>query len=239
MTRSSFRFSILALVLAAACARTDAAASAAAGAASASGNVGAPAVGSPAAGADDSISARADSGRIAGAPTARIWVLEASDFQCPFCKQWHDTKYRELVDDYVKTGKIHFAFINLPLSMHQYSVPAAEAAMCVSAQNKFWAMHDSLFATQEQWESLPDPMPKFTALAASVGADTTTWRQCMTKHLTLPLINADRDRIHAVGVMGTPTFFVGGKQVPGGAVANLHGAIEAALKDTAPAKPAQ
>jgi protein-disulfide isomerase len=237
MTRSLLLRSLVALAVVVGCARTDTAASAASSA-TANGTVGAPTPGAPGTTANDSISTLADHGRIAGDSSAKIWVLEASDFQCPFCKQWHDASYRGIVDDYVKTGKVRFAFVNLPLSMHQYAMPAAEAAMCTSVQNKFWPMHDSLFATQTQWEALPDPMPKFVALAASVGADTTQWRQCMTKHLTVPLIDADKDRVRSVGVVSTPSFFVAGQQVEGGAIANVRGAIEAALKANSAAKPA-
>src|SRR5512141_1602286 len=79
--------------------------------------------------------AAADRGRIAGDSSAKTWLIIASDFQCPFCKQWHSETYRQFLDEYVRSGKIRVAYINFPLGQHQNAVPTAQAAMCASAQN--------------------------------------------------------------------------------------------------------
>src|SRR5437764_6479725 len=113
----------------------------------------------------DSNITRADLARIQGSPTAPLWVIEVSDFQCPYCKQWHDQTYPTLLDQYVKTGKVRLAYVNFPLTMHIHAMPAAEAAMCAAAQDKFWPMHDALFATQTRWESLDTPGVVFDSLA--------------------------------------------------------------------------
>src|SRR6476661_5607632 len=57
----------------------------------------------------DSDDVKADLGRIQGSPTAPVWVIEVSDFQCPFCRQWHEETYAKLRDQFVKTGKIRLA----------------------------------------------------------------------------------------------------------------------------------
>jgi protein-disulfide isomerase len=163
----------------------------------------------------DSISERADHGRIMGNGKAGLWIVEASDFQCPYCKMWHDSTYGPLVRDYVKTGKAQLAYLNFPLSQHQNALPAAEAAMCASAQNKFWPMHDSLFSSQERWESLPNGMPVFDSTAARIGVSMPEWRDCVAKHLTRPLIEADYERSRSAGVKSTPTFFVGDQLLAG------------------------
>ncbi len=163
----------------------------------------------------DSISARADAGRILGSPTAKVWLIEASDFQCPFCKQWHDESYATIIKDYVNTGKVRYAFLNDPLSMHQFSMQAAEAAMCASVQDKFWPMHQALFATQHQWEVLPNPAAYFDSLAVKAGVNADEWRTCVRTHATRPIIDADRYRLRASGVQSTPTFFVGSQRLEG------------------------
>jgi protein-disulfide isomerase len=183
---------------------------------------------SAAATAPDTISARADSGRVLGNATAPIWVIEASDFQCPYCKQWHDADFQKLVDKYVKTGKIRLAFLNMPLGMHQHALAAAEAAMCASVQGKFWPMHDALFASQNDWEALPDPSATFSSLAGKVGVNMNAWQRCVKDHLTLPMIQADRERVIAARVNSTPTFFVGNKILEGADVP-LAAAIDSAL----------
>jgi len=185
----------------------------------------------------DSTTDKADRGRITGAETAKIWVIMVSDFQCPFCKQWHDASFQKILTDYADKGKIRLAFINFPLNIHPNAVPAAEAAMCASVQNKFWPMHDVLFLKQQEWATQANPSAKLEGIAASIpGIDMTQWKTCMTKHSTLPLVEADHDRWRSVGVGSTPAFSVNGKLLtnpdgsPPGAGADVVGAIEAALK---------
>lgn len=179
----------------------------------------------------DSISDKADHGRIAGDTSAKVWVIMASDFQCPYCKAWHDGAFTSLMNDYVKTGKIRLAFLNMPLSIHPNAVPASEAAMCAAIQNKFWPMHEALFATQQSWENLKDTKAKFDSIAAAAGVEMNSYHSCLDKHLTLPLIQADHDRARNAGVNSTPTFFVGGKTLTG-SDANVRGAIDEALKSS-------
>src|SRR5215467_3186918 len=177
--------------------------------------------------AEDSVSKRADRGRILGDSAAALWVIMVSDFQCPYCKQWHDARFSQLMQNYVAKGRIRLGFVNYPLSQHQNAVPAAEAGMCASAQSKFLPMHEALFSTQPKRENLTKPVPMFDSLAAGIGVNMPAYRECMSKHLALPLIEADHDRWAAV-VKSTPTFFVGGRMLEG-ADADLPAAIDAAL----------
>jgi protein-disulfide isomerase len=187
--------------------------------------------------AADSISQRADRGRILGDTTARLWVIMASDFQCPYCKQWHDARFSQLMKNYVAKGRIRLGYVNFPLSQHQNAMPAAEAGMCAAAQNKFLAMHEALFATQAKWETQSNPTPMFDSLAAAAGVNMPAYRECVSKHLARPLIEADHDRWASAGVKSTPTFFVGGRILDGGADADVGAAIDAALGTSAAKKP--
>ncbi|MGH7710186.1 MAG: DsbA family protein, partial [Gemmatimonadaceae bacterium] len=90
--------------------------------------------------------AKADLARIQGNPAAKTWFVIISDFQCPYCKQWHDSSGEALRREYVATGKIRVAYVNYPLGQHRQAVPTAEAAMCAGPEDKFWAYHDALFA---------------------------------------------------------------------------------------------
>jgi protein-disulfide isomerase len=120
------------------------------------------------------------------------------------------------------------AYLNMPLSIHQFAVPAAEAAMCASVQDKFWPMHDSLFATQNIWEALQSPASFFDTLANHNHVEMGPWRTCMSQHLTQPLIEADYDRARQTGVKETPTFIVGATKLTS-ADADVAGALDAAL----------
>ena len=79
----------------------------------------------------------------------------------------------------------------------------------------FWPMHEGLFATQKHWENVPIPSAIFDSLAKSTGVNLQAWRTCVKDHLTLPLIQADRERVVAANVNSTPTFFVGDQVLPG------------------------
>ena len=218
MTRSPLVLLLgAALTLSAGCARTEPVPAASAGTtASASGDVKPAAAASAGmSGLTDSVSAAADRGRIRGSASAPVWFIEVSDFQCPFCKQWHDASFAKIDSEYVKTGKVRMAYLNFPLSIHANARAAAEAAMCASVQDKFWQMHEALFATQPRWEDQPNPLPTFDSLAVAAGVDAKAWRDCMTTHATAKIIDADHDRSRSAGVGSTPTFFIGDRKLEG------------------------
>jgi protein-disulfide isomerase len=178
----------------------------------------------------DSDDVKADLARIQGSPTAKVWVIEVSDFQCPFCRQWHEETYQKLRDEFVKTGKVRLAYVNFPLAQHTYALPAAEAAMCAGAQGKFWEMHDALFTNQAKWETLPAPAAFFESLARGAGVDVARWRQCVQSRKMTPLIMADQDRARVAGAASTPSFMIGDKLLVGTQpIENLRSAIDSAL----------
>jgi len=181
-------------------------------------------------GTTDSLTIKADLGRIEGSPSAKVWVVEVSDFQCPFCKEWHDQTYPIVRDEFVKTGKIRLAYVNFPMSQHQNATPAAQAAMCASVQGKFWPMHDSLFNTQTSWDLLPNPAPFFESMATKIGVNIPTWKSCLATKSVRDLIQADLDRSRRAGVESTPSFIVGGKLIEGARRADeMRRAINEAL----------
>jgi protein-disulfide isomerase len=184
-------------------------------------------------GLTDSVSSAADRGRIRGSANAPVWLVEISDFQCPYCKQWHDQSFAAIDTEYVRTGKVRLAYLNFPLSIHANSRAAAEAAMCASVQDKFWPLHAALFTTQAKWEGQANPLPTFDSLAVAAGVNAPAWRSCMSSHATARLIDADRDRSTTAGVQSTPTFFIGNRKLEGAyPVDSFRVAINAALAGT-------
>jgi protein-disulfide isomerase len=172
---------------------------------------------------------RADRARIQGDTTAPVWVVEISDFQCPYCKRWHDETYPALVRDFIRPGIVRMAYVHLPLQQHQHAFHAAEAAMCAAVQNRFWQMHDALFETQPRWVPLTDATALFDSLAVASGVKGSEWRECMRSMVMRRLINADRARSMSAAVSSTPTFFVGDERVRGAApIEEFRAAIERA-----------
>jgi protein-disulfide isomerase len=163
--------------------------------------------------ARDSLTDAADHGRIAGKESATVWFVMVSDFQCPYCKAWHDSTYRMIRKDYVETGRVRMAFINFPL--HANSLPASVTAMCAATQGKFWETHDRIFDTQDLWKSMKDPRPYLDSLALASGADAGKLKSCEDGKRLEPLIAADQERFQKAGVGGTPTFYIGNATLVG------------------------
>ena len=210
-------------------AKTPPAASAAPAPQSAPGDVAMPAAATTAP-TSDPLVAHADSARIRGNPASKVWMIIASDFQCPYCKMWHDSSDLTIRREYIDNGKVRLAFVNFPINSHANAIPAAEHAMCAAAQDKFWQMHDSLFASQEKWAPLPNPASALEQVAASVGVDVAALRSCVSAHKMLPLIEADREKASRAGVRATPSFFIGDVPLEGvQPIENLRKALDAAL----------
>jgi protein-disulfide isomerase len=176
------------------------------------------------------LEAISDTARIQGNPAAKVWLVMASDFQCPACKHWHDTYSAEIMRDYVATGKVRFAYINFPLDQHMNARPASEAGMCAAAQGKFWGVHDRLFATQNEWSQTGDPIPFFRQIVTEAGLDTAAWNKCLVDDAVVPMIDGDLARGRAGGVNQTPYFFIGERKV-GGAIpaSQLRPLLDSAL----------
>ena len=179
---------------------------------------------------------RADKARIQGSENAKVWLVIASDFQCPYCRDFHDDVYKRILEDYVAPGKVRVAYVNHSMAGHVHAVISAEAAMCAGMQDRFWPMHDALFATQTHWSQLQDPRPVFDSLATSLKLRLPDWRGCMTSHTTLPMIEADDARTRAGGVTGTPSFFIGNTLAVVGAepYPKFRAALDSALAHAGP-----
>ena len=83
-----------------------------------------------------------------GPKNAPVTIVEFSDFQCPFCADFHDKTYGPLMQKY--NGKVRFVYRDFPLDMHPDAEKAAEAANCALQQgpDKYWALHAAIFKNQ-------------------------------------------------------------------------------------------
>lgn len=164
--------------------------------------------GSGAAGSDSAFLAAADRSRILGADSANVWMLIVSDFQCPYCRIWHEQTYDAIAREYVQPGRVRMAYINLPSGSHEHAMPAAEAAMCAGAQGKFWQVTDGIFRTQERWSQMPIASAVFDSVAGAQQVDMPAWRKCVSEHRTQAMIEADAARAREIGISSTPSFIV-------------------------------
>lgn len=159
--------------------------------------------------------------------SGKVQVVEFGDFQCPACAQANPS-VTKLKDEF--KDDITFVFRNFPLPGHANAQPAAEAAEAAAAQGKYWEMHDKLYETQTQWASLADPTSIFSSYAESLGMDKEAFAKAVMEKANKSRISQDQSDGYAVGVSGTPTFFINGKQQAKFDYDSLKSAIQAELK---------
>ena len=165
-----------------------------------------------------------------GEKGAEVEIIEFSDFQCPFCERFYTQTMGQLVENYVDTGKVVFAYKHLPLPFHAEAQKAAEATECageVGGSDAFWAMHDAIF--EGGTSSLG--IAQLKGYAGNIGVDQGDFDSCLDNGDTAEKVNAQAAEAAKLGASGTPTFFVNGVKLVGAQpYAAFEAAIEAALK---------
>jgi protein-disulfide isomerase len=161
---------------------------------------------------------------VMGAASAKVTLVEFTDYQCPFCARHFLQTWPRLVQDYIKTGKVKLVLRDMPLEqIHPNAVKAAEAARCAGKQGKYWEMHDRLFANQNLLSR-----KDLSAHAQALGLNVEAFDQCVDGGKELPAVRSDLVDAARAGARGTPTFFLGYTE-PGGttirAVRVLRGAL--------------
>lgn len=152
---------------------------------------------------------RADQGRLLG-PDSAMWVVMISDFQCPYCKRWHDESMANFRRDYVETGKVRFAYLHLPLeSIHPHARAQAEAASCAGAQGKFWPYADAIFAGFDAVKGMSNVNPLLERYARELKLDMAAYEQCRMSRAIKVLIQNDIQQATQAGVQSTPSFVIG------------------------------
>jgi protein-disulfide isomerase len=171
---------------------------------------------------------------ILGDNKAKVTMIEFGDFQCPFCKQYFDQTAQQVMDTYVKPGKVKFAYRYYPLvTIHPNAQKSAEAAACANDQGKFWDMHDLLFKNQDTWanQAAADAENSFVDYAGQVGIDTNQFRNCLDTNQDKALVDADVAAGNRIGVSGTPTFVINGNIIVGAVpFSDLQKVIDQELK---------
>lgn len=155
---------------------------------------------------------------IRGNPDAPVKLVEYSDTECPFCKQFHGT-LRQVMDTYGKEGKVAWIYRHLPLDeLHAKARQEAVATECAAEQGgdeAFFAYLDRLFAITPSNDGLDAAeLPK---IAQYVGLDTARFSSCLTSGKYDAHIESEAQNANATGGTGTPwTIVVGadGKKYP-------------------------
>ncbi len=144
-----------------------------------------------------------------GPKDAPITIIEFSDYECPYCRQWEEQVFHQLLDAYPQ--KIRFVYRDFPLAgLHSNATSAAEAADCAGEQNKYWEFHEALFSSKYNLGSTA-----YLQYAQDMGLDTAKFSQCVSSRKYKDEVSADYNFAANLGVSSTPTFFINGLAVVG------------------------
>jgi protein-disulfide isomerase/rhodanese-related sulfurtransferase len=145
---------------------------------------------------------------VAGNPNAAVTVVEFGDFECPVCGS-EEPVAREIRAKYAK--QVRFVFRQFPLThIHPFSEHMAEASECAGEQGKFWEAVDEIYSRQTDLSEAG-----LERDAAEIGLDQAEFKQCLASGAEAARVKRDHEDGVALGVNGTPTFFIGRQAVPG------------------------
>jgi protein-disulfide isomerase len=143
-----------------------------------------------------------------GPAAAPVTIVEFSDFECPYCSGLFPT-LRRIEEAY--PDKIRIVYRQFPLNnIHPHAQKAAEASLCANEQNKFWQLHDAMFADQKKL-TLED----LKAKAAALSMNATTFSACLDSGKHAAAVRDSLEEGNRLGVDGTPALFINGRYLGG------------------------
>ena len=144
-----------------------------------------------------------------GPEDAPVTIVDFSDYECPYCAQYHLTVFHELKEKY--SGKIRFVHKDFPLvGIHGNAFSASEAALCANEQDAFWEYQTLLYENDAGFGA-----EAYILYAQKLGLDIDSFNECITENRYTDAVQADYDFAVNLGVQSTPTFFINGIGVVG------------------------
>jgi protein-disulfide isomerase len=161
---------------------------------------------------------------VKGPENAPVTVTEFADYQDPYC-----ARNEPIIADFMKAypGKVRVVFKHFPLvSIHQYAMPAAKAAVAAQKQGKFWEMQEKLFANQDTLGE-----QQITQCAQEIGLDMAKFEADMKSPEVQKQVQDDIDLANKVAISSVPTVFVNGKALADRSVNSFRLMVDPILKE--------
>ena len=157
---------------------------------------------------------------ILGDPDAPITLVEFGDYQCHYCNVFFQSIEKDIVKNYVDTGKVKIIFKDYNI-IGEDSVKASQGAHCANDQGLFWEYHDILYSNwtgeNNGWASSEN----LAIFAQQIGLNMNKWSECMNKGSHSQIILKSNDDARTLQLTGTPAFFIINSE---GEVSKLFGA---------------
>lgn len=170
---------------------------------------------------------RPDSHRLDDPPDATVTFVEFLDFECEGCR----AAYPIVEQLRVEYGdRVEFVLRYFPLPGHVNAERAARAVEAAARQGRLEAMYRMMYETQSQWGERRTPADDvFRGFAEELGLDMARFDSDYAAPETAQRVRRDVEDGVALGVHGTPTFFIDGQQIPVYRTEDLREALERAL----------
>ncbi len=168
-------------------------------------------------------------GQKIGSDSAKVKLVEFSDFQCPACEA-AEPFVRNIRTSY--PNDVQFIYRHFPLPQHAFGRVASVYAEAAALQGKFWEMHEKLFETQSEWSVLSEKEAAeyFLKIAKELGLDENKIKDQVSDSTIQAKIDNDLAEGRNLGVNSTPTFFLNGRKLTLQRFEDLNTAVSNALK---------
>lgn len=176
-----------------------------------------PKVGTAQINSPDSIEISADDDPFLGSESAKVTIVEFSDFQCPFCRSFWRNTLPEIKENYIDTGKAKFVYRDFPLDFHPGAMPAAQGSECAREQGKFWEYHDKIFKEQDKigTGTIEFGLNDLKKWAEEINLDSNKFNQCLSSEKYKQEVQKDYSDGVNYDVTGTPTIFINDRKLVG------------------------
>ncbi len=141
--------------------------------------------------------------RVRGNPQASLTLLEYSDFTCGYCEKFFRETWPSLFSEYIDTGKMRLVYRDFPRAPSGPSVDTALAARCAGEQGQYWAMHDRLFSSRNNFSPT-----QLQQQAEELQIDARQFASCLEESRYTQDIFEDRRKGGQLGIRGTPHFIL-------------------------------
>lgn len=165
-----------------------------------------------------------------GSAEAPVWMLEFSDFSCPYCARFALETLPQLKEEYIDPGRVRLHFLPFPVHGEAAKLEA-QAAFCAAAQSLFWEFQEAAFkyAKENGYPELGEG--ELASILASAGGNPDELLSCLAAGTYAEAVEEVIAIARELGVRGTPTFFVGNQVIPGAyPYQTFRGLLDRALK---------
>ncbi|MGV3710458.1 MAG: thioredoxin domain-containing protein [Gemmatimonas sp.] len=159
-----------------------------------------------------------------GDSTAAVQIVEFADFECPFCKRFHE-RFHEVRDSV--GASVSLLVVQYPIEGHRFAVPAALAAECAARSGKWAEFADEIFQKQDSLG-----LKSWTSYALSAGiADTVAFNSCVATNVKSARVDSSRAAGQSLNLSGTPTVLINGWRYSSAPYDSLLAIVKTQIKD--------